>query len=154
MARSQLSKLIADINKVKQRDPANVKVTTCLGFHSALNLKRWRMEVLTLIPAGQGLWKADHAGVKSRLPDLYGVSVYAKLPLQEGKKNTKYWYDYAIANVANGKPVMLGEVGWPSAGKPDNGAAVTSVENEKIYTTDIVNAVKDGQFGPTFLFEA
>jgi exo-beta-1,3-glucanase (GH17 family) len=112
------------------------------------------MEVLTLIPAGQGLWKADHAGVKSRLPDLYGVSVYAKLPLQEGKKNTKYWYDYAIANVANGKPVMLGEVGWPSAGKPDNRAAVTSVENEKIYTTDIVNAVKDGQLGSTFLFEA
>ena len=49
---------------------------------------------------------------------------------------------------------MLGEVGWPSAGKPDNGAAVTSVENEKIYTTDIVNAVKDGQLGSTFLFEA
>ena len=37
---------------------------------------------------------------------------------------------------------------------PDNGAAVTSVENEKIYTTDIVNAVKDGQLGSTFLFEA
>ena len=49
---------------------------------------------------------------------------------------------------------MLGEVGWPSAGKPDNGAAVTSVENEKIYTTDIVNAVKDGQLESTFLFEA
>jgi exo-beta-1,3-glucanase (GH17 family) len=79
---------------------------------------------------------------------------YGKLQVQEGKKNTKYWYDYAIANVAKGKPVILGEVGWPSAGKPDNGAAVTSVENEKIYTTDIVNAVKDGQVGSTFLFEA
>ena len=36
----------------------------------------------------------------------------------------------------------------------DNGKAVPSVENEKIYTTDMVNAVKDGQLGSTFLFEA
>ena len=42
-----VEQLIADINKVRQSVPANVKVTTCLGFHSALNLKRWRMEVLT-----------------------------------------------------------------------------------------------------------
>ena len=86
---------------------------------------------------------------------------YGKLPVEEGKKNTKYWYDYAIANVANGKPVLLGEVGWPSDAtlfKPDqtrdNGAAVPSKENEKIYTTDMINAVKDGQIGSTFLFEA
>ena len=32
-----VEQLIADINKVKQSVPANVKVTTCLGFHSALN---------------------------------------------------------------------------------------------------------------------
>jgi exo-beta-1,3-glucanase (GH17 family) len=32
-----VDQLIADINKVKQSVPANVKVTTCLGFHSALN---------------------------------------------------------------------------------------------------------------------
>jgi exo-beta-1,3-glucanase (GH17 family) len=79
---------------------------------------------------------------------------YAKVEVSKGKDNTKYWYDYAIANVANGKPVILGEVGWPSAGKPDNGPAVSSVQNEKIYTTDMVNAVKDGQIGSTFLFEA
>jgi exo-beta-1,3-glucanase (GH17 family) len=32
-----VDQLIADINKVKQSVPASVKVTTCLGFHSALN---------------------------------------------------------------------------------------------------------------------
>ena len=32
-----VEQLIADINKVKQSVPANVKVTTCLGFHSAVN---------------------------------------------------------------------------------------------------------------------
>ena len=33
------------------------------------------------------------------------------------------------ASVANGKPVILGEVGWPSDGKPDNARAVSSVDN-------------------------
>ena len=83
----------------------------------------------------------------------------------KAKDNTKYWYDYAVKNIANGKPVILGEVGWPSDadnmvdknGNPlprNNGEAVPSPENEKIYTTDMVNAVKDGQLGSTFLFEA
>jgi hypothetical protein len=36
----------------------------------------------------------------------------------------------------------------------DNGEAVPSPENERIYTTDMVNAVKGGQLGSTFLFEA
>lgn len=51
--------------------------------------------------------------------------------MSKGKDNTKYWYDYdyAVKNIANGKPVILGEVGWPSAGKPDQGAAISSVEN-------------------------
>jgi exo-beta-1,3-glucanase (GH17 family) len=80
--------------------------------------------------------------------------------VSRAKQNTKYWYDYAIANIASGKPVILGEVGWPSAAdkipgkEPNNGEAVPSVENEKIYTTDMINAVKDGQVGSTFLFEA
>ena len=32
-----VDQLIADINKVKQSVPANVKVTTCLGLHSGLH---------------------------------------------------------------------------------------------------------------------
>jgi hypothetical protein len=57
-------------------------------------------------------------------------------------------------NIANGKPVILGEVGWPSAGKPDNETAVSTVENERIYTTDMIIAVKAGQIRSIFLFEA
>jgi hypothetical protein len=34
-----VDQLIADINKVKQSVPSNVKVTTCFGFHSGLNPK-------------------------------------------------------------------------------------------------------------------
>jgi hypothetical protein len=36
---------------------------------------------------------------------------YGKVEVSKGKQNTEYWYDYALANVANGKPVILGEVG-------------------------------------------
>ena len=157
-----VEQLIADINKVKQSVPANVKVTTCLGFHSGLNPQK--MEDGSPNPyyrAGKDYGKRI---MKESRADSLMFTVYpfyGKLPVEEGKKNTKYWYDYAIANVANGKPVLLGEVGWPSDAtlfKPDqthdNGKAVPSVENEKIYTTDMVNAVKDGQIGSTFLFEA
>jgi len=150
-----IDQLIADINKVKQSVPANVKVTTCLGFNAGLNPQK--MEDGSPNPyyrPGNDYGKKIMELSKADSLMFTVYPFYGKLRVQEGKKNTKYWYDYAIANVANGKPVMLGEVGWPSAGKPDNGAAVTSVENEKIYTTDIVNAVKDGQLGSTFLFEA
>jgi hypothetical protein len=51
-------------------------------------------------------------------------------------------------------PVILGEVGWPSAGKPDNETAVSTVENERIYTNDMIIAVKAGQIRSIFLFEA
>jgi exo-beta-1,3-glucanase (GH17 family) len=68
--------------------------------------------------------------------------------------NTQYWYDYAVQNVANGKPVMLGEAGWPSAGEKYQPNAFPSVPNEKRYITEVTNAVKNGQLGTTFLFEA
>ena len=153
-----VDQLIADINKVKQSVPVNVKVTSCLGFHAGLNPEK--MEDGSPNPyyrAGKDYGKRI---MKESRADSLMFTVYpfyAKLPVEEGKKNTKYWYDYAIANVANGKPVLLGEVGWPSAASREpakNGKAVPSVENERIYTTDMVNAVKDGQLGSTFLFEA
>jgi exo-beta-1,3-glucanase (GH17 family) len=153
-----VDQLIADINKVKQSVPANVKVTTCLGFHSGLNPQK--MEDGSPNPYyrpgkdyGKRIMKESRAD--SLMFTVYPF--YGKLPVEEGKQNTKYWYDYAVKNVANGKPVILGEVGWPSAASrepPRNGKAVPSVENEKIYTTDMINAVKDGQVGSTFLFEA
>ena len=105
-----VEQLIADINKVKQSVPANVKVTTCLGFHSGLNPEK--MEDGSPNPYyrpgkdyGKRIMKESRAD--SLMFTVYPF--YGKLPVEEGKKNTKYWYDYAIANVANGKPVMLGK---------------------------------------------
>jgi glucan 1,3-beta-glucosidase len=150
-----VDQLIADINKVKKSVPANVKVTTCLGFHSGLNPQK--MEDGSPNPyyrPGNDYGKRIMQQSKADSLMFTVYPFYGKVEVSKGKQNTKYWYDYALANVANGKPVILGEVGWPSAGKPDNGAAVSSVENEKIYTTDMINAVKDGKVGSTFLFEA
>lgn len=147
--------LIADINRIKKSVPAQVKVTTCLGFHAGLNPQK--MEDDSPNPyyrAGNDYGKKIMQQSKADSLMFTVYPFYAKLDVSQGKDNTKYWYDYAVKNIANGKPVILGEVGWPSAGKPDNGAAVTSVQNEQKYTTDMVNAVKDGQVGSTFLFEA
>jgi exo-beta-1,3-glucanase (GH17 family) len=151
----KVDQLIADINKIKQSVPAHVKVTTCLGFHSGLNPQK--MEDGSPNPyfrAGNDYGKRIMQQSKADSLMFTVYPFYGKVEVSKAKENTKYWYDYALANVANKKPVILGEVGWPSAGKPDNGAAVSSVANEKIYTTDMINAVKDGQIGSTFLFEA
>ena len=150
-----VEQLIADINKVKQSVPANVKVTTCFGFHSGLNPAK--MEdggPNDYYRAGNDYGKRvmQQSRADSLMFTVYPF--YGGLDVSKGKDNTKYWYDYAVKNIANGKPVILGEVGWPSAGKPDQGAAVSSVENEQKYTTDMINAVKDGLVGTTFLFEA
>ena len=46
-----VDRLIADINKVKQSVPSNVKVTTCLGFHSGLNPQKMEDGGPTLLPS-------------------------------------------------------------------------------------------------------
>ncbi|MGO9606875.1 MAG: glycosyl hydrolase family 17 protein [Candidatus Binataceae bacterium] len=48
------------------------------------------------------------------------------------------------------KPVIIGETGWPSAGD-DNGSAVPSTANEKIFTDAIFSGAS--QLGSTFFFE-
>jgi exo-beta-1,3-glucanase (GH17 family) len=156
--RGQVDQLIADINKVKQSVPANVKVTTCLGFHSALNPQKMQDgDPNPYYRPGNDYGKRimQQSRADSLMFTVYPF--YGKLPVSEGKDNTKYWYDYAAKNIANGKQVILGEVGWPSAADTeprDNGKAVPSVANEQKYTTDMINAAKDGQVGATFLFEA
>jgi exo-beta-1,3-glucanase (GH17 family) len=152
-----VDQLIADINKVKQSVPANVKVTTCLGFHSGLNPEKMQDgSPNSFYRAGNDYGKRimQQSRADSLMFTVYPF--YGKLPVEEGKDNTKYWYDYAVKNIANGKPVILGEVGWPSTADSDpvNGKAVPSVANEQKYTTDMINAAKDGQVGAIFLFEA
>jgi exo-beta-1,3-glucanase (GH17 family) len=51
----------------------------------------------------------------------------------------------------NGKEVIIGETGWPSAGN-NNGAAVPSVANEKTYTEAIY--ANSNKLGSTFIFSA
>jgi exo-beta-1,3-glucanase (GH17 family) len=162
-----IEQLIADINKVKQSVPANVKVTTCLGFHSALNPEKLEdgspngmynkpgnMPAHGTLDYGKRIMKESKAD--SLMFTVYPF--YGKVPVEKAKDNTKYWYDYAVKNIANGKPVILGEVGWPSTADPgqtlESGEAVPSVANEQKYITDMINAAKDGQVGSIFLFEA
>lgn len=51
----------------------------------------------------------------------------------------------------NGKQVIIGETGWPSAGDP-NGAAIPGVSNEATYTQ--ANFTNANQLGSNFLFSA
>jgi exo-beta-1,3-glucanase (GH17 family) len=50
-----------------------------------------------------------------------------------------------------GKPVLIGETGWPSDGGA-NGAAVPSVANEKTYTQGVYRNAS--RLGSTFIFSA
>jgi hypothetical protein len=104
----KVEQLIADINKVKQSVPANVKVTTCLGFHSGLNPEKMQDGGPNeFYRAGNDYGKRI---MKESRADSLMFTVYpfyGKLPVQKGKDNTKYWYDYAVKNIANGKPVIL-----------------------------------------------
>jgi len=173
--RVSIEQLIADINDVKSRlmkeeRTKNVKVTTCLGFHSALNPKTldgkpngkpndMYNKPGKVPPHGQldyGKRIMEESQADSLMFTVYPF--YGGVSVEEAKDNTKYWYKYAKENVAKKKPVILGEVGWPSTADPgqtlESGKAIPSVANEEKYTTDMINAAKDDQVGPIFLFEA
>jgi exo-beta-1,3-glucanase (GH17 family) len=132
-----------------------VKVTTCFGFQSGLNPEYYANR------KPNPYWKAGKDyGKKVMAESSADFLMFTVYPFFGGEDisnalaNTQYWYKYAVDNVAGGKPVMLGEVGWPSAGKKFEPHAIPNVPNEKRYITDVTNAAKNGQLGTTFLFEA
>jgi glucan 1,3-beta-glucosidase len=130
-----ITQLIYDIKDVKKKIPDAVKVTSCLTFGQAMQ---------------NGKRLVEESGADFLMFTVYPF--FAGLPIDEAKQNTIDQYNNA-KNLSNGKPVIFGEVGWPSAGAAKD-RAIPNVDNEKRYITDVTNATKDGQFETIFLFEA
>jgi exo-beta-1,3-glucanase (GH17 family) len=137
--------LIADINYVKERlSPARkngVKVTTCMSWYSAIS--------------DQG-YPAQGAQIKPYC-DVIMVNVFpfwAGIPIGGAPANFEWaWWEIHRPDRygSDGKPILIGETGWPSQGSCV-GQACPSVENEKTYTHAIVNYAR-GKGIPVFLFE-
>ena len=128
-----VSQLIADLKYVRTRLKNNgaVKVTTSLGYAAA------RAYGAQLKPY-----------VDSMMINIYPF--YAPVPICDAISNLIGAYNM-FNRQFNGKPVIIGETGWPSGGD-DNGAAIPSVANEQTYTWAIVT--HSNQLGSTFVFEA
>jgi exo-beta-1,3-glucanase (GH17 family) len=133
-----LSTLIADLTTVKAALPTTT-VTTCLTYQAGTDLGGSTSSLLGYV---------DNVMVNI-YPFYGGVAI-----------------DGAVQNLVNGiqlfggygKPVWVGETGWPSAGDPI-GAAIASLANEKTFT----DGVKDRLLNPlsgdpacegVYLFEA
>jgi exo-beta-1,3-glucanase (GH17 family) len=128
-----VTQLIADLQYVRSRlkNNGNVKVTTELGYQAAVSY-------------GAQL----EPYVDSIMVNIYPF--YAPVAIGGAIQNLINAYDM-FNSTFNGKQVIIGETGWPSAGA-NNGAAVPSVANETTYTQQtFANANK---LGSTFLFSA
>ncbi len=126
-----LNTLIKDLDEVKAALPTTT-VTTCLTYQAGVDLGSSTNSLLAHV-------------------DNVMVNVY---PFYGGVA-----IDGALANLVNafglfnsyGKPVWVGETGWPSAGDP-NGAAIPSLPNEKTFTAAVLGA--DLPYAGVYLFEA
>lgn len=128
-----VAQLIADLQYVRTRlkNKGNVQVTTSLGYQAAVSY---------------GAQLKPH--VDSMMINIYPF--YGKVPI--GGAIANLIGAYAMFNkLFNGKQVIIGETGWPSAGAT-NGSSVPSVANEATFTKAIfANANK---LGSTFVFIA
>jgi exo-beta-1,3-glucanase (GH17 family) len=125
-ARVDITQLIYDIKEVKKAVP-NVKVTSCLTFGEAMT-------------NGERLMRESPA-------DFFMLNAYpffVPKPIGEAKANTVWAYG-AAKTKALGRPVIFGELGWPSAG-PANGPAEPSVANQKQYIGDVTDASTKGNW--------
>jgi len=128
-----VSQLIADLQYVLAglKNKGNVKVTTSLGYAAAVKY---------------GAQLKPY--VDSMMINIYPF--YAPVPIGGAISNLIGAYNMFNGQF-NGKQVIIGETGWPSAGDP-NGAAIPSVTNEQTYTQAIF--ANSSQLGSTFLFSA
>jgi len=128
-----VDQLIADIQYVRTRlkNNGNVKVTTSLGYAAA------------------GKYGAQlKPYVDSMMINIYPF--YGQVAIGGAIANLINAYNMFNGQF-NGKQVIIGETGWPSAGDT-NGAAVPGVTNEQTFTQAVyANA---SQLGSTFLFSA
>jgi glucan 1,3-beta-glucosidase len=133
-----LSTMIADLNTVKAALPSTT-VTTCLTYQAGLDLSG---PLNSLLPA------VDNVMVNI-YPFYGGVAI-----------------DGAVQNLVggiqlfsgHGKPVWVGETGWPSAGNPI-GAAIPNLDNEKTFTLATIDRLQNPLSGDpacagVYLFEA
>jgi glucan 1,3-beta-glucosidase len=128
-----VSQLIQDLQYVRSRlkNKGSVKVTTELGYQAAVQY-------------GSQL----QPYVDSIMVNIYPF--YAPVPISGAISNLINAYSMFNSQF-NGKPVVIGETGWPSAGA-DNGAAVPSIANEMAYTQG--NYIAANKLGSNFLFSA
>jgi exo-beta-1,3-glucanase (GH17 family) len=133
-----LSTLIADLDLVKTALPS-ATVTTCLTYQAGLDLSG---------PISSLLGHVDNVMVNI-YPFYGGVAI-----------------DGAVQNLlggiqlfsGHGKPVWVGETGWPSAGGA-TGSAIPSLDNEKTFTFNVIDRLRNPQPGDpacagVYLFEA
>src|SRR5260370_22531659 len=128
-----LTQLITDLQYVRSRlkNKGNVKVTTELGY-AAANTYGAQLKPF----------------VDSMMINIYPF--YAPVAIGGAIQNLINAYDM-FNSTFNGKEVIIGETGWPSAGS-NTGAAVPTASNETTYTPQtFANANK---LGSTFLSSA
>jgi exo-beta-1,3-glucanase (GH17 family) len=128
-----VSQLISDLEYVRSRlrDKGQVQVTTELGYQAAVQY-------------GQQL--KPH--VDSMMINIYPF--YAPVPIDGAIANLINAYNMFNGQF-NGKQVIIGETGWPSAGS-SNGVALPSVLNEQTYTRGCFSNAN--KLGSNFLFSA
>jgi exo-beta-1,3-glucanase (GH17 family) len=125
-----LNTLIEDLKIVKTALPDTV-VTTCLTYQAGKDL------------------------TSSLLPFIDNVMVnvypfYGGVPIEGALDNLEEAYGLFSGH---GKPVWIGETGWPSAGK-SIGKAVPTLDNEKTFISAVLGAETDLKYEGLYLFEA
>jgi exo-beta-1,3-glucanase (GH17 family) len=127
------TQLIADVQYVRARlTTSKAQVTTGLGFAAA------------------GKYGAQIAPyVDSLMINIYPF--YGQVSVDDGEANLiSQCVNFNNQFQSFGKPVIVGETGWPSDGS-NNGAAAPGVENEQIFTDAVIAGL--AKTGSTFLFE-
>jgi exo-beta-1,3-glucanase (GH17 family) len=127
-----VNQLILDLQYVhKNLTQTGVQIITELGYAAAQQY---------------GVQLAPH--VDSMMINIYPF--YAPVPIGGAISNLIWAYNMFESRF-NGKQVIIGETGWPSAGEP-NGSAIPSVADEAKYTQQAITS--SNQLGSTFLFSA
>jgi len=137
-----VDQLIADLGYVRkgltQEARKSVRITSAMSMVAAVTAH-----------ATRGLRIAPHC-------DVVMVNIhpfFASVPVEEAvHSNLDASYRRLIELYApTGKPVVIGETGWPSAG-PANGRAVPSPENQARFIRDVARYARTHALG-VFLFE-
>jgi len=134
-----VAQMIADLQYVKAGiTNKNIKVTTCLTYASG-------------VINNNGLQVAPYCDVimVNVYPFYGGVAIDNNQAIQ----NLLNAYQNIIVPRYPGKPIVIGETGWPSAPTDTpSGAAVPSVANEETYTNQVIANAPN--LGDTFLYAA